>query len=144
MSSRTKNLLWTVVVLIAFFMITSVRGLNEITIDFGDNVLSLSGPKQFSYLIEYDKIDSLSMVESFDPGTPVSGDENRRLMWGTYKNDRWGEYTLCVSKKIDCAILITMETGSLIVFNIESNDTTTALLDMFNDLLTARNTALTG
>lgn len=140
MSSRLKNFLWIIVVLVAFTLITTFRGETGTNISFGDNTLELTGPEHFSYTLEYDKISSLSLVELSEPGQPVSGNSNRRCQWGTYKNDSWGEYTLCVTTKIENAIRITMQNGEVIVFNYESDETTRAILDMFNELLAAQQT----
>lgn len=140
MSSRLKNFLWLVAVLVVFTLITSVRGQTGVSINFGDDTLDLTGPNQFSCSIEYDKIKSLSLIELTEIGEPVNGDSNRRYQWGTYANDAWGEYTLCISKKIESALLITLQTDDHVVFNFESEDTTTALLDMFNDLLESHKT----
>ena len=78
------------------------------------------------------------MVDEFDPGTMISGGETRKLYWGTWKNDIWGEYTLCASKKIDNALLVTSSNGELLVLNYENEKTTEALLTLFSDLVANR------
>lgn len=140
MSSRSKNFIWILVVLVAFTGITLVRGGFENNINFGEDSLTLFGPEKYSYTVVYDDITAITLVDLTDlgTGTSVSGDENRNCKWGVYKNDLWNEYTLCISKKIENAIQLTLHNGDVVVFNLESAETTAAILDMFEELLSAR------
>lgn len=135
MSERLKNIIWLVVVLVAFTIFSTVRGGTSTHFDFGEDKLTVNAPENYTYVVNYDKIDSIEYVDQFDPGTVVSGNETRKYQWGTWKNELWGEYTLCVSKRIDNALLIYHSDGELLVLNYESNETTETLLELFNELL---------
>lgn len=135
MSQRLKNLIWFIIIIAAFVIVTQLRGSSGIYLDFGDDVLTVSAPNDFSHTIPYDNIVKLELVELTNVGTAVSGDENRKYYWGTWENDTWGQYTLCASKKINNAILITTTNKDFLVFNYESKETTEAMLKMFTELL---------
>lgn len=137
MSSRLKNLIWLVVILVAFTVFISVHGDGSIDVNFDDRELVLTAPEQFSCSVKYDEIKALELVDLTDLGSVVSGSENSTYKWGSYKNELWGEYALFINQKIDNGILITTKNDERIVFNLENRDTTTALLDSFRELIDA-------
>lgn len=135
MSERLKNIIWLVVVLVAFTIFSTARGGTSTHLDFGEDKLTITAPENYTYDVEYDEIQNIEFVDEFEPGIMVSGGETRKYQWGTWKNELWGEYTLCVSKQIDNALLISHSDGELLVLNYESDKTTETLLDLFTDLL---------
>lgn len=138
MNERVKNLVWIVIVIAAFSIFSVMRGGTSTYLDFGDEAVTLSAPENYSYVLNYDDITGLELVDEFDPGTMISGGETRRYRWGTWENDVWGQYTLCSSKRIDCALIVTLTSGETLVLNYESDKTTDALLGLFTDLAESR------
>lgn len=138
MRQGIKNFLWIILVLVAFFAFSALRGGTAMYLDFGEDAVVATAPEHFSHTVNYDAITNLELVDEFDPGTMISGGETRKLYWGTWKNDIWGEYTLCASKKIDNALLVTSSNGELLVLNYENEKTTEALLTLFSDLVANR------
>ena len=141
MKQASKTLLVTVIVIAAFLLFARFRGDTVSNIAFGDDALTLTAPQKYTCVVDYDDIQSLELTDSFDPGTQVSGGENRRYIWGERETALWERCTFCVSKKIDNAIVITTTDGGHILFNYESEDTTAAILPMFRTLLDNRNAA---
>lgn len=135
MSERLKNLIWLVVILAAFTIFSTARGGTSTTLDFGEDNLTVTAPENYTYVVDYDEINNIELVDKFESGAMVSGGETRKYQWGTWKNETWGEYTLCITKRIDNALLISHSDGELLVLNYESDKTTEALLELFNDLL---------
>ena len=139
MKKTLKTFLFAIVFVAFFMAFTRFTGRNTISIDFGENALTLYAPKDYTISMEYDRIQSLELVElPEDIGSTLSGDENRRYSWGERENATWGTYTLCVSKKIDVAILVTTYNNEIFIYNFESDDTTTSMLQMFTELLAHR------
>lgn len=138
MRQGIKNFLWIILVIVAFFAFSALRGGTTMYFDFGETAVVATAPEHFSHTVNYDDITNLELVDEFDPGTMISGGETRKLYWGTWKNDIWGEYTLCASKKIDNALLVTSSNGELLVLNYENEKTTEALLTLFSDLVANR------
>ena len=138
MSARAKNTIFMILVLVVFLVGTRIMGGTGITPDFGDDALTVNGPQKFSFTVDYDQITDLELVELTDPGTILSGGENRSYSWGSWENDAWGRYTLCAAKKIDTAIRLTTRDGEYLVFNYQDDDTTQSILQMFKELLAHR------
>lgn len=138
MNSKSNTFLNIIIFLAALFLLNMFRGSSVTSVNFDDDALILGAPKDFSLTIEYDQIDTLELVEQFDPGTAVSGSENRKYRWGEWENDTWGQYALCTTKKIDTAICLTTLDGKIVVFNYESHDSTVSMHQMFIELLAHR------
>lgn len=135
MNERLKNLVWLIVIIAAFTIFSMARGGTSVYLDFGEEQLNVTAPENYTYTVDYDDIANMELIEEFDPGTMISGDETRKYRWGTWKNDTWGEYTLCASKKIDNALVISLSNGETLVINYESEDTTFSLLGLIDDLI---------
>lgn len=135
MNERLKNMIWLIVVVVAFAIFSSVRGGTSTYLDFSDEKITVIAPENFSYVIGYEDIRNVELVDEIDPGTMLSGGETRKYQWGTWENQAYGEYTLCVSKRIDNALVFSLANGETLVVNYESDDTTQALLDLINDLI---------
>lgn len=138
MNERLKNFLWLIAVIVAFTIFSSVRGVSSVYLDFGDDSLTLTAPENYSRSIRYSDIDEIELIDQFESGSIISGGENRRHQWGTWENDTWGEYILCVSKKIDNALLIKYSGNQLLVLNYESEDTTASLLSLMQEIIADR------
>lgn len=138
MSSKAKNTIFLILVLVVFTVGSWAMGGTGVTPDFGDDALTLGGPQKFSFTVTYDQIEALELVELADPGTMRSGGENRSYYWGSWENEAWGAYTLCAYKKFDTAILLTARNGEHLVFNYQDSDTTASMLQMFQELLAHR------
>lgn len=138
MNGRYKNLIWLVIILAAFTIYSFVSGGTSTYLSFEGDAITVTAPESYSYAVNYDDIADVTLVDEFDAGTAVSGSENRSYYWGAWENDVWGEYTLCASKKIDNALVITCTDGSRLVVNYESESTTASLLELVNELLAAR------
>lgn len=135
MNERVKNFVWIVVVIAAFSIFSITRGGTYTYLDFGEEALTVSAPENYTYIINYDDITDLELVDEFDPGTMLSGGETRKYRWGSWKNDAWGEYVLCSSKRIDNALLVTNANGTTLALNYESEKTTEALLGLLTNLI---------
>lgn len=135
MSDRLKNFVWIIVVIVAFTVFSLLRGGTSTYFDFGEETLSITAPENYTYEVEYDEIVHLELVNEFEPGTLISGGETRKYQWGTWKNDTWGEYTLCASKQIDNALILSLSNGETLVLNYESEQTTDTLLELINDMI---------
>ena len=138
MSTKAKNTIFLILVLVVFTVGAWTMGGTGVTPDFGADALTVSGPKKFSFTVDYDQVADLELVELTDPGTLLSGGENRSYFWGSWENEAWGAYTLCASQKIDTAIRLTTRDGESLVFNYQDDDTTKSMLQMFTDLLAHR------
>lgn len=136
--SAKYNVLLVVAIFIIVTLVSSFTGGTGIKLDFGEDVLTVSGPGKFSASVRYDSITALELVKLEDPGQAVSGDENSGYRWGTWHNSAWERYTLCAAKGLDTAICVTTTGGERLVFNYQNDETTVQIHEMFTQLLAAR------
>lgn len=137
MNSKQKNLALVILILALVLFYVFSGGSLGISLDFGEESLTLSA-SDYDWLIPYVQIESLELAELPDTGMLVGGTQNRTLRCGIWKNNLWGEYTLCIDPRIDSCIVITMKNGSIYVLNYENSDSTGQLYKMFSDLLSSK------
>ena len=136
-----KWILFAVLFIVGYYLLNSLTGGLNVSVIFGNgtDVLTLSGPRKTSEIVQYDDIASLELVGLDDPGEAVDdGGSNRKYYWGTWENESYGTYRLFASRKISVAIKLTKSDGSIILFNLESDTTTTNMYSMFTELLAHR------
>lgn len=137
MNRTLKTFLTVLAIAVAFLVLTRLFGDTSIGISFGDDAMTLTAPRQYSITVDYDDILTLELTDSFETGTQLSGGENRRYVWGEWENAD-GRCLLCVSKKIDNAVVVTTVDGERVLFNYESADTTQGIHRMLLELLADR------
>ena len=134
MNSKYKNLVFILLILAMVLFYVFSGGSVGISLDFGEDALTLSA-SNYDWLILYNQIETLELAKLPDTGMLVDGTQNRTLRCGTWKNDLWGDYTLCIDPRIDTCIVITMKNGGIYVLNYENSDSTGQLYQMFSNLL---------
>lgn len=134
MNSKQKNLAVIILILALVLLYIFSGGSVGISLDFGEDGLTLSA-SDYDWFIPYSQIESLELTEFAAPGTLIDGTEKRTLCCGTWKNDIWGEYTLCADPRIGSCIVIRMKSGDIYVLNYENSDSTGQLHRMFTALL---------
>lgn len=139
--SAKYNILLVLAIFIMVTVVSSFTGGTGIKLDFGEDVLTVSGPGKFSASVSYDSITALELVTLEDPGQAVSGAENSSYRWGEWKNSAWEGYTLIAAKGLDTAICVTTAEGERLVFNYQNDETTAQIHEMFTQLLAARRTS---
>lgn len=137
MTPKQKNAAFAVLILAVVLFYVFSGGSVGISLDFGETGLTLSASDQDWY-IPYDQIETLELTELPDSGTCLQGTEKRRLCCGTWENEAWGKYTLCVDPRIDACIVVTLKDGGRYVLNYENADSTRELHQMFTALLESK------
>lgn len=134
MTTKQKNLTLIILILAMVLFYIFSGGSVGISPDFGEDSLILSA-SDYDWTIPYDQIESLELSDLPDTGTLLDGIEKRTLCCGSWSNERWNEYILCVNPNIDQCIIVTMKDGTIYVLNFENSDSTGQLHKMFTDLL---------
>lgn len=137
MNSKQKNLALVVLILVLVLFYIFSGGSVGISLDFGESELTLSA-SDYDWRIPYNQIDSLALTDLPELGTVIDGSETRTLCCGIWKNETYGEYTLCADPGIGKCIVIRMKTGDIYVINYENSDSTAQLHQMFTDLLRSK------
>ena len=137
MSPKQKNLSFALLLVAVVLFYTFSGNSIGIQLDFGEDALTVSASDR-DWLLPYDQIESLSLSYLPDVGTMTEGIDKRTLQCGTWENESFGSYTLCVDPRIDACIVITNESGSVFVVNYENEDSTKQLHKMFAELLQSK------
>ena len=115
-----------IVSVVVLCLITLFTG--DINTTVGEDTLTIDAPYRSGTTIQYDKIERLELVESFDAGERVNGFGTPKLSLGWFKNDAFGTYTLYGYTKSDvCTVLVS--DGKTIAVALESAEQTRALYE---------------
>lgn len=79
--------------------------------------------------IPFAEIRAISLIGTLERGEMVRGTSTRHIARGIWKNDAYGEYTLCINERISCCVAIQADNQTL-VYNYESSETTQGIYDM--------------
>ena len=93
-------------------------------------ITDLAGKDHFFTYKDADSIELFDDLKSFDKGELVEGTEKRTVTSGTFRNSEFGEYELHVQTKLHNYIVV-HDANGVLVFNVESDDTTKQLYDYF-------------
>lgn len=137
MTPKQKNLVFIILILAVVLFYTFSGGSVGASLDFGEEALTLSA-SNYDWEIPYDQISALKLTGLPDTGTLIEGSEKKNLCCGTWENETWGEYILCINPKIDQCIIITTGDGSVYVLNYENAEATQQLHKMFTELLQSK------
>lgn len=106
--------------------------------DFQEQRMVISGPaKTVPISVSYQSIRSVTLLDSYNTGIEISGISEDGLNYGRYRNDIYGEYSLCVVPSIPVAIEIRTD-SDVIVFNYESMEITAALTRSLEDFISQK------
>jgi len=115
------------ILVMVFVVAIRMQNAASVGIDFNDTQIVISGPSGTEPIsINYNDIQSITLLDNYNVGTKLSGVKNRRLYYGTFENDTYGTYSLCAVPSISSIIEIRTE-NDIVLFNYESNKVTTAL-----------------
>jgi len=131
-----KLLLYAAIFLAIYYLVVSLVGDLSVSVRFGkDDAITLTGPGRSSVSVLYSDIDSIELIPLPAPGEKAGGGSSRSWYWGTWKNEKYGEYSLFASKKSSKGILIRTSDGNVVIFNQESDSDTENTYKMFELLL---------
>ena len=131
-----KDLVFGILIFAIVIAMSFYDAANKISVKFQETAVDIQS-KKYSMNIPYDMIVSAELIENAEPGTVVKGFDDMSIRTGTWNNDLWGEYVVCMVPKVD-AIAVTLEDGRIFVFN-RLDDETTA--EVYETLLTYLNTS---
>lgn len=136
--SRIRRFLKTLLVSIFILAICGMLadGLREskAMVRLDENALVLSLAEADTYIIPFESILSLCLVEDFDIGECVDGIENKNCYYGVWQNKELGEYVLCMNRNTVDVMLIESKDGVYAV-SVESDQMTASYLDEFSEIL---------
>lgn len=79
----------------------------------------LARTSRYQMLIDYEIIESLELAPLADPGEKLNEDsfDDDIVRYGDWKNDTWGEYSICADPDVETCIVARLNDGRIFVFN---------------------------
>ena len=145
---RARTIGWRDVVIclliVGFFLLTKDRfnlgvglgnygGMSPVLEATRFGITGLDGETHFFTYVDAESIELRDDLQSFDRGEKIEGQENRQTVSGLYRNSEFGEYQLHIQVKLHYYIVVHAPDG-VIVFNLESDETTKELHRYTNEL----------
>ena len=103
-------------------------GLTPVLEETRFGITDLNGETHFFTYRDAESIELRDDLKNFDQGEMVDGKENRQVLSGTFRNSEFGEYQLHIEKKLNNYIVV-HDANGVLVFNIESDETTKILYE---------------
>lgn len=136
--SLQRSIIVAVIILVIYAGMKQYQGTQEPSYSISETEISFSPPSQYT---EYDgitfriaDITELTLENSIDFGECVKGFDTKDGVYGLWKSETLGSYYISIDPDIDI-YLVAKTDSSTYVFNIESEDTTSRLLDEIQKLI---------
>ena len=140
-SLKRGNQILTVLLIITLAVIWVVKNNAGVTVEVKGDTFSLTGPDKVTISVPVADITAVSLVESFDPGTPGEGATDGDDRCGTWTNDTWGTYTLVLMKGCSAAVVLETRDQGTIVFSYTTDDKTRSVYEQLKDVATTDTTS---
>lgn len=122
-----RNMVWILAVFLCF-TIYNVFFTDQIGIAPATDHLDISFPSRdaITVTVPFSELTDVALEQISDFGELTAGGNSAGYRWGTWKNEKWGSYTLCTSTKHStCLVMITAD--ATYVLNLPRKEDTRAL-----------------
>lgn len=124
-----RDLICSLVVVAVVLVISLFRGSAPV-ISPGEFQLTVQAPDgQISYA-DYAEVTAVSLLDTADYGTCLEGESTGRYFYGSWENEAWGEYDLCVYAKVPVCLVIESGSAGTLVVNCSSAEETEQLFEL--------------
>lgn len=124
-------------IIVALFLIGTIQALTgsrgSVTTEINDQYLGVDGTYGDPVFLELATISDVQLVESFDFGTCIDGEETKNTVSGTYSNEEYKSYTVHAYTKEPCIIL--HHPDGVLVFNCGSDSHTEKMFNQLNEAI---------
>ena len=128
-----RNLVITAALIVALFAFNAARS-GGMKLEFGPDALSVSVPGETPTSIAYRDMQHIRLYTAPDYGTCVRGSQEAACWHGTWRNDLWGTYALCVHPKVQsCVVIETMD--GMFAVNGATDRETASIKDALDSVL---------
>lgn len=120
-----KHLLFALFIFAVMIPFAILQGNNTVKVTLAETQVQVKAPK-YQMQIDYSFIESLELVPLADPGEKMNEEsyDDDIMRFGLWKNETWGEYTVCADPDVDTCIVAYLEDGRVFVFNRKNNEET--------------------
>ncbi len=135
--SRRLNYILCGVIFVGVIVYTLVSTGNRDMVYYkpSETGILIQGPAGYTIDINYNDIENIELLKSFDRGVSAGGGTDRNLYYGTYENDLYGKYELFEIAGVKTHISVTARDGKVYVLTRENNGDTESYYDAVKDLI---------
>lgn len=125
------------VIIAVLFLIGIVQALTGsrgfVTTEINDTHLGVDGTYGDPVFLELSSISDIQLVDSFDFGTCIEGEETKNTVSGTYSCDKYKSYTVHAYTKESC--IVVHSSNGVLVFNCGSDSHTKEMYEQLTDTI---------
>ncbi|MCD7761682.1 MAG: hypothetical protein LUI14_00515 [Lachnospiraceae bacterium] len=121
------KLLVGVIVIVAIVNALGIFKSATVAVEIEDEVFTITYEDETVIQFSKDDIQSAELVTTFTMGEAVETLSEKKYTVGTWENEDWGQYALCIKQSVERYIVLTTTDGAVCVFNYESVDTTESM-----------------
>lgn len=132
--AKYANLLIILAIMIVVTVVTMIRSENAVSFDWTETEVQITDPGGTSFSVVYSDVTALELVEHPNYGTCIDGKQTFSWIYGTWKNEVWGTYTLCASAHTALCIVMQTQHGAVII-SYESDEITAALFGSLKEFI---------
>lgn len=127
-NKRKVWLSWIVWIVVILILSRSLSGEQKVAVTVEADGLSFQTESGYTSELKWDDISTIELREGFAYGTLAEGTDNSKEKSGIWYNETFGEYELIANAKVANCIVCFTESGRVMVFNYESEESTRSLL----------------
>lgn len=120
---------WVVWLAVILILARTMKGEKIVGVTMESDGLSFETDSGYASQIKWDEIQSLELRENLSYGTLVEGVDGNKEKSGIWNSEEFGEYELFSNAKLQRCIICKRESGQVIAFNFESEESTKSLYD---------------
>lgn len=134
-NKRKIWLSWIVWIVVILILSRSMSGEQKVAVTVEADGLSFQTESGYTSELKWDDISAIELREELSYGTLVEGTDNSKEKSGIWNNEAFGEYELIANAKVASCIVCFTESGRILVFNYESEESTSSLLTAIQEKL---------
>ncbi|MCD7812742.1 MAG: hypothetical protein LUH20_01585 [Lachnospiraceae bacterium] len=126
--TKYRSLLLPLLIIIIYTIYQFVGGGAAADFAWSETSVTVICPDETEFTIDYADVTSLELCTDANYGTCISGNDSGSAYYGTWENDLWGTYSLCVTQSIGNCIVMQTDDATFVI-NYESEEITSALFE---------------
>ena len=129
-----KDLVFITLIFAAVIVFSFVETQNKVKVTFNEASVDVVSAK-YSMNIPYEMIDYAQLEALPEAGHVVSGRDDMTIRYGTWANDRFGEYYICADLAAENCIVVHLKDGRFFLFSRLRAEKTSTLFDTLQTYL---------
>ena len=123
-----------IAILAVLILASMITNKGNIQVSIENSLLTVTDPEEQEYIIAFSDIQSINLQSEIEYGTCIDGKDTDKYKYGTWENNIWDKYSLCVNSRADKYIVVNSQ-DTVLVFNYNTDYDTNDFYSAFQELL---------